>query len=292
MIDIKSAAAALCGDVSGRDSITCPGPGHSLKDRSLSVKLTADGPVVFSHAGDDWRACKDHVNRALGIEQRKHVAHVSHLTQVSISGHPGASCDAPSSDLALRIWRESKPIAGSLAERYLQSRKLGSDHSEPDALRFHPSCPFGSDKLPCMVALYRDISTNEPKAIHRTALTPEGQKIDRKALGPKSGCAIKFTPDEHVEQGLTIAEGVETALAGMQLHWRPAWALGDATEIKKFPVLSGIECLNILVDNDAAGRGAALECSTRWTAAGRHVFRIIPVEERADIADVAFGRAA
>ena len=129
-----------------------------------------------------------------------------------------------------------------------------------------------------MVALYREIKTNEPKAIHRTALTPDGEKIDRKALGPKAGCAIKLTPDEDVADGLTISEGIETALAGVALNFCPTWALGDAGAVAKFPVLSGIECLTILVDNDASGTGqaSALECSGRWTGMGREVFRVVP----------------
>jgi hypothetical protein len=142
--------------------------------------------------------------------------------------------------------------------------------------------------------LYRDIRTNEAKAIHRTALTPDGKKIDRKCLGPIGGCAIKLTADEEVTEGLTIGEGIETVLAGMALKFQPAWALGAASPIAKFPVLSGIECLTILVDRDASGTGqaSALECSRRWTKAGREVFRIVPAALGADMADIVRERVA
>ena len=182
-------------------------------------------------------------------------------------------------------------LAGTLAERYLSNRKLKLPSYVED-VRFHPSCPFGKERLPCMVALYRDIVSNEPRAIHRTALTPDGHKIDRKALGPKGGCAIKLTPDAEVSTGLTIAEGIETALAGMALNFCPAWALGDAGSIERFPVLSGIECLTILADNDPTGQNAAIECSARWTAEGREVFRVSSVRAGEDIADVWRTRAA
>src|SRR6266571_4120319 len=69
-IDTRTAARLLCGDVSGRDSIVCPGPGHSHRDRSLSVRLvlgSEDGFVVYSHAGDPIRDCKDHVRERLGL---------------------------------------------------------------------------------------------------------------------------------------------------------------------------------------------------------------------------------
>jgi hypothetical protein len=74
----------------------------------------------------------------------------------------------------------------------------------------------------------------------------------------------------------------------MQLGFRPAWALGDAGSVRKFPVLSGIECLTIIVDNDenGAGQRSALECSSRWTSAGREVFRVVPEHPGHDINDV------
>jgi hypothetical protein len=69
---------------------------------------------------------------------------------------------------------------------------------------------------------------------------------------------------------------------------RPAWALGGTSELKSFPVLSGIEALTILVDNDAngAGQNAAAQCSARWLEAGRDVFRPIPNHTGDDFNDV------
>src|SRR5262249_54376207 len=63
-------ARRLGGEVTGRDTILCPGPGHSPNDRSLAVKLVLtapDGFLIHSHAGDDWRLCRDHVRQRLGL---------------------------------------------------------------------------------------------------------------------------------------------------------------------------------------------------------------------------------
>jgi hypothetical protein len=70
--------------------------------------------------------------------------------------------------------------------------------------------------------------------------------------------------------------------------------LGDAGAVAKFPVLAGIGCLTVLVDNDANGVGqaAALECSRRWTSMGREVFRVVPAAVGTDMADIVRGRAA
>jgi hypothetical protein len=68
-LDPLAMARALNGDVSA-GQILCPGPGHSDSDRSLSVKLDKDDPegfVTHSFAGDDWKACREHVRIKLGL---------------------------------------------------------------------------------------------------------------------------------------------------------------------------------------------------------------------------------
>jgi hypothetical protein len=127
-----------------------------------------------------------------------------------------------------------------------------------------------------MVALYRDIVTDKPVAIHRTALTTDGQKIDRKMLGPVGGAAIKIDADAHVTTGLAIGEGIETCLAARQLGFRPVWALGSAGAIAAFPVLPGLEALTILAEHDATNAKAVQACGERWTAAGREVIVVRP----------------
>jgi putative DNA primase/helicase len=289
MLDPRTIIRIMSGDITGPTSVLVPGPGHSMADRSLSIKIDPTDPQGFkahSFAGDDWQTCRDYVCVALGINR---------LTPARLS-RPQHQASIETSEFGSRLWSESVSARGTIVEtHYLRSRQLVLPDQADDSLRFHASCPFGMGvRHPCMISLYRDIRTNEPKAIHRTALTADGKKIARKALGPKAGCAIKLTPDEDVAEGLTIAEGVETALAGMALNFCPTWALGDAGAVAKFPVLQGVECLTILVDNDASGTGqaSALECSGRWTGEGREVFRVVPTAVGADMADIIRGRAA
>jgi hypothetical protein len=74
---LKSWAAALGGDVRGR-GVLCPGPGHSARDRSLSVTPSAaapDGFLVHSFSGDDPIACKDYVRAKLGQPEFKPNGH-------------------------------------------------------------------------------------------------------------------------------------------------------------------------------------------------------------------------
>ena len=70
---IAKIAELLGGDVQGAE-VLCPGPGHSAGDRSLSVKpdlVDREGFVTHSFAGDDWKACRDHVREKLGLPEPK-----------------------------------------------------------------------------------------------------------------------------------------------------------------------------------------------------------------------------
>ena len=115
------------------------------------------------------------------------------------------------SDYALRIWNEGTCIWDTPAQAYLASRCCaGLFPLDRDAVfRFHQRCVFGDEYLPCLLTLLRNIETDEPQAVHRTALTPDGQKIDRKMLGPKAGAAIKLWPQSCILDRLVIGEGVE-----------------------------------------------------------------------------------
>jgi hypothetical protein len=186
--------------------------------------------------------------------------------------------------LAARIWDAARSIKGTLAERYLV-RVRGIDIEQvtdvDDVLRFAPSCPFGGDKLPCLVALVRDVVTDEPMGITRTALDGDGRKIDRMGLGPKKGGAIKLWPDVCVTTGLVVGEELEaTAAAATCVEYQgtllqPAWALIDRVNLRDFPFLTAVEALTVLVGHNADGQDAANVYTRRWLGAGRHVHQFI-----------------
>ena len=268
-LDARSISRALGGDVIGRDQVAAPGPGHSRHDRSLSVYLSATAPNGFrthSHAGDDWRACRDHVKQALGLptgmaSPRPAMAKVEFRLDALNSARTNS---------ALHLWDQGVNPAGTPVETYLRSRRLELDASIADeVLRWHPG-------IRAMLALFRNIRTNEPQALSRTFLDREARKVERKFIGPTKGAAIKLHADEDVLGGLHIGEGIETCMAARMLGLRPAWALGSARAIAAFPVLSGVDCLSLLREHDDANSRASDECAERWLEAGREVFDIKP----------------
>jgi len=196
--------------------------------------------------------------------------------------------DNPTDDTqprGLALWRASIDPRRTIAERYLKSRALElPEEAASEAIRFHPACPFGSERFPAMVYLVRNIRTNEPQAIHRTALAADGTAIKRNgktfrmSLGPIGGGAIKLDPDEDVTQGLCIGEGVETCLSGRQMGLRPVWSAVSTGGVKSFPVLPGIDGLTLFKENDPGGKSAedVETCARRWYDAGRNVVIVEP----------------
>ncbi|MFN3318022.1 MAG: toprim domain-containing protein [Allorhizobium sp.] len=267
---IKSLAMALGGDAYSGNRVLCPGPGHSRHDRSLSVMFNADGTFVAkSFAGDDWKECRDHVKARLGLADDKPAPIIDRSVDVS------SMLDVQRRiERARRIWLDCVPIAGTLAETYLASRRLTY---EGEALAFHADTR-------AMVALMTDATTAEPCGIHRTFLDANGEKLDKKMLGRARGAVVRLY-DHEIPFGLAVGEGIETTLAA---DFRPAWACLSANGLATLPVITHVPSLTIFADNDASGAGfrAANTCGERWHAAGREVTIAAPVTAGVDFADI------
>lgn len=117
-MNARSLARALGGDAINAYQVVCPGPGHSAKDRSLSVFLDPNSPNGFRvhpHApGDDWRECRDYVRDRLGLP-RSTVPQSS--TSRSSARSSGTSSTTPAAarpetdrlaQFATAIWQEAR----------------------------------------------------------------------------------------------------------------------------------------------------------------------------------------
>lgn len=269
----------------------CAGRGHGAIDLEMFLTGCTFAEAVAHLTGEDWPTPQF----AAAPPQRQRAQ------------------ESPHRAAALRIWHYAGSIFGTPAAAYLTNpRDRGGRNTDlaqipdiDDVLRYHAHCPIGAtQRLPCLIALIRDVQTNAPIGIMRTPLSADGRKapvrntdgelIDRWALGDKASGAIKLWPDAAVTTGLVVGEGLETAAAAAtRIKHRgallqPAWTLIDKGNLQNFPVLPGIEVLTILVDNDADGVGqnAADVCTERWVGAGRTVEQLIPDQIDSDFADI------
>jgi hypothetical protein len=290
-------------DVPGRYYTTCPQCSRSRQKRHQHLPCLG---VTIDSNGVGWKC--------FHCGWRGGAFYNGRRTRCRASGRTGAALAVPRTALkktasqdetqrsshALRIFADACGLRDTPGWQYLGRRgiNLGAlPEGIDEVVRWHPNCPWGQGgtRHACLVALWTDAVTGEPRAIHRRPIAAAGKKVDGwKALGPTTGCVIRLWSDEIVTNGVVIGEGVDTTLAAAtRIHHRgtlltPAWATGDAGHLEKFPVLPGIEALTVLVDHDKNGRGqrATADCARRWTAAGRDVTQLIPRIPGEDFADL------
>lgn len=201
MIDIRRAAALLGGIAVRGDCILAPGPGHSRHDRSLSIRFdpkAPDGFVVHSFANDNWGACRDHIRERLELGDQRRVIVLGRRTDAGRDDRD----DAGRTARALSLWAAAQSPSGTPAHTYLARRGLVlPPGAAGEAIRWHPSCPFGKHRCGAMLALVRDIESDEPIGLHRTAITSDGVKRGelgsggRMMLGRTAGGVVKLTCD-------------------------------------------------------------------------------------------------
>jgi hypothetical protein len=137
---------ALGGEAHG-NRILAPGPGHSPRDRSMSIFISSqapDGFVVHSHAGDDPLLCRDYVRERLGLSRRRDEFLINEKVRSAAKIQPD---DRERATRALALWQEARPARGTLVEAYLARRGLVLSDEALKAIRLHPSCPFNKTPL-------------------------------------------------------------------------------------------------------------------------------------------------
>ncbi len=195
---------------------------------------------------------------------------------------------------ALRIWKQTLPVARTVGEVYL--RRRGITLEPPPALRFHPGLKHPSGGYwPGLVALVTDGVTGRPRAIHRTFVACDGRgkaPVDpnRLMLGPCGGGVVRLA-----EAGteILVGEGLETCLAAIQATGKPAWSALSTSGLRRLALPESVGSVVVLADGDPPGAAAARNASARWRREGRQVRIAWPPPGR-DFADLLFrdGEAA
>jgi hypothetical protein len=180
-----------------------------------------------------------------------------------------------------QTWATAQPARGSSIETWLRHRGIDPGKLDLDRmpLRWSRSCPRDDEVMPAMVGLMTTATTNEPCGIHRTFLLPDGSgkaAVDPVRMMLGNAGIIRLSPDDEVELGVGICEGIETGLSLLAAGWAPIWASGSLIGIRSFPILSGIECLTIFSDSKPHEIVGARVCAERWAKAGREAAVRIP----------------
>lgn len=294
MREAERIVRALGGRWSGRGGVVCC-PAHEDRAPSLSVTEGRDGRLLLRcFAGCDFEAVAAALrSRGLLEGLRRDFAPDP---EAAARRRAEAERDAARRTAqARRLWQESRPIGGTLAESYLRARAIRGPL--PGSLRYHASAWHGPSarRLPAMVAAVTLEGEAEPVAVHRTYLAEPGRKADvapnRAMLGPCAGFAVVLSEGPGP---LLVAEGVETALslrdALTDLSPR-VWAALSTSGVSGLRLPDRPGELIAAPDGDAPGMAAAEALAARAHAAGWNVKILPPPGAGRDWNDVA-ARAA
>lgn len=279
------------GDVShGGTRATCPAPGHSPTDRSMSLLLKNDGQVLVNSFSPrtDWQECRRFLEQRGLLQSRSRAT--PHTGSTSVHPPP-ASPDPVKLARVNSLWENATPPLKTLAETYLNNRGLKGTHEASAALRYADKCdhrPYGTKYPPFRFspALLAEISDSAGKRIglHITYLDPKtGYRREgdpsRKIIGKMMGGAIRL---QKATDTLLVAEGTETALSAGRRFETPAWSLISAANMAQWVPPTGIRKLLIAGDSGAAGQDAAFQLAERCNEAGIVALPLIVPEEFSD----------
>jgi putative DNA primase/helicase len=225
--------------------------------------------LVRCHAGcEQERVITALRTRGLWTNNSPH----SHPTQRSNVQHKPDKDDAKRTEVALTIWKDTKPAGNTVVESYLASR--GLHLLPPPTLRFHVGLKHPSGgRWPAMVTLATRAVDDKPVAIHRTFLAQDGMskapvEPAKLMLGPCAGAVVRLGGQG---QPLLIGEGVETSLSAMQATGHRTWAALSTSGLRGLNLPNGERDIIILADADKAGEAAAKDSARRWVREGRRV---------------------
>lgn len=173
-------------------------------------------------------------------------------------------------EAARRIWKGGRSLPGTLAERYLSERGLGSTSPE---LRFNARTPHGRAPLtgfrPALIAAVRDDSGLV--GIHRTFLdrleSGDPRAREKCGLGRFGSGAVRLGG---AAPRLGLAEGIETALSATALFGVPCWATLGTERFARIALPAMVGELLLFLDHDAGGR--------RSEALARDFYRHLRIE--------------
>jgi len=174
------------------------------------------------------------IQHELGLDFKSSLKYAVELTGNMISEHRFTVNKKPESnqkktkpetsktyDYALRLARESKPIAGTLAERYLNEVRGIQDTSGHD-IRFHPGVYTSETETrknrPSLISIARNADNKIAcvEAIYLDDITAKKAVMgikSKKSLGSKNGAGVILNHGDLKDSITYITEGVETGLS-------------------------------------------------------------------------------
>lgn len=301
--DLRDIVQRLGGELSaGGRQASVPGPGHSRRDRSLSLRVSEDGTRILfnSFAGDTAREVFAYLGIDNASEYKPSRAEIEAARRLREA--EARKLEAEKLDFCGEVWAGTEALAGTPGGLYLWNRGLVLDSAD---VRFHPAAPRSvpwnrmagdpppPDPAPAVVCLARNGQGNG-RGLHLTYVTADGQKAfgdySRLMMGPMTGAATRTGP-VGPDGVLGVGEGLETVGSFAILKSVPTWATFSTSGLKGFEVPYGVRRLLIAADNDENGAGLKAAEDLAERARSRCQVEIYLPDQIGDWNDVLMGDA-
>jgi hypothetical protein len=181
------------------------------------------------------------------------------------------------------LWNAGHPAQATIVETYLIAR--GINCAIPSTLRF--LAPRKPEHHPAMVAAFTVPNEPEPGllrvrddavgAVHLTLLKSDGSakadvETSKIIVGSPHGLPIVLAPANDLG-GLIACEGIEDGLSAHEATGLGVWAAGSASRLPTIAdaLQTHVECLTIIVDDDATGRSNAAKLAKAARLRGLYV---------------------
>lgn len=254
----------LGGDFyNGGTRANVPGPGHSKRDRSLSLFHTPEGRILWhSFVAVDPAEVWTHLGLTAAAGREMSASEAFRARQDRIRAQRAE--ERRRLMFCQTVWRATVAAQGSPVETYLREVRAIRGPI-PVTLRWAAAAPLGYDpgapRLPAMVAPIQR-PDGVVAGLHATYLMPDGAaKADlrnpRRMFGGSGGGAIRLSSAPTPGSSLGVAEGIETALSFRDPSGVSTWAAGSAALLARFVPPAGVSRLIVAADADDDGAGLA-----------------------------------
>lgn len=262
----------LGGDIYDRGRrANVPAPGHSARDRSVSLYLNRSGRVVVHTFGDsDWREILDDLRARNLVDGDNRPT--GHFGPRPVRPEIG---DRERTAAAHRVWDLGRAAAGTLSERHARLRAIGRPLPDLSTMRHGGQTPIApyrpqSAAAPALLVAIRDhggdVTAVEITYLGADARRTRALRLSRKMIGtiPPSS-AVRIDP---AESEMLVGEGFFTSLSASEWFGLPAWALLSTSNLRSFSPPPQVRKLLIAADRGADGERSAALLAERVGRAG------------------------
>ena len=280
-MSLRNIVEKLGGDLwAGGVQANIPAPGHSARDRSVSLRLGRDGRLVINtFAGTDWREVMDNLRDQGLIDDEKRPARVGGQARESFPEPARSALERLR--VAKAIWADGQEATAlTLSAKHARLRHIERALPGSPVLRHATAAPiraYGRDGGPAHPALLVALSDAEGTftAVEITFLDPDARRsrrvqLSRKTVGPlPAGSAVRI---DEVQDELVAGEGFFSVLSGSERFQLPAWALLSTRNMRRFTPPPGLRRLVIAADRGADGEASANVLAERARSSGVRVW--------------------